>query len=346
MSLQSSISEDEMSIGSYAESVDSQLSISTVSTKDVVIADLKKVIEEQERIIKNLKSDNELFAEQAFGGFQLSNEHNIEKLIKFIKIMYGFADMSNFTNDIYIYGSLLENLLSKKSLDDTKLYFLFNGLHEHYFNHFIERLHDLEYVINDDYKTKKRCFVSYNEEIIIVNHWDLEILLTEDLIINVTLHDNTYTEKIMFDCQNIVLTKFGLTVKSITENDKHHNRKYPSLSLLSSLNNLMENKISITKVPMDANRLELFETIETQNDFIIRGYNIKHGFNHNEKEDETCSICYREHKEDDETFLYELKCSHTFCSECLYRHMSATDLNNHENCPLCRQRIEIGVYIE
>ena len=271
-----------------------------------------------------------------------------DERIDLIRRLWGSMSADNQVKEISIpiYGSLLENFFAKKSLEDTKLYFLFQGLDEIHFNQIIERLHELDYILNDDYNVKKRCFISFNQEIYTINHWDLKIQLTDDLVINVTFHDNTYTEKIMFDCQNIVLTKFGLSVKSLTEIDIKNKRKYPSLSLLNTLANITGNRIEITQIPTDIDdRCNLFEYIETQNDFLMRDFEIKTGFNINDKKEETCAICYREHKEDNEAFLYELRCSHSFCSECLYKHMSCTQLNNHDNCPLCRQKIEVGVYI-
>jgi len=303
---------------------------------------LQDIIKQQDLLIENLRKENELLL-MAQLEQPINNEYNMTKLVKFIKIIYGLSELAGYTNDILIYGSLFENFLSKKSLHDTKLCFLFQYLHEIHFHQIIERLHEMDYIINEDYDIKKRCFVCINEEVIIINNWDLKIQLTDDLEINVTFHDNTYTEPVMFDCQNIVLTKGGLTIKSLTEVDIKNKIKYPSLSLLNILSNITENKIELTKTYESVKKDDLFECIESQNDYIMRDFKIKTGFNNDEEEEQTCAICYREHKEDDEAFLYKLKCSHSFCSGCLNQHMSSTQLNNHNNCPLCRQKIQFSI---
>ena len=307
--------------------------------------DLQEIINQQKILIENLKKENELLLVSQMEQ-PINNEYNMSKLIKFIKIIYGLTELTSYSYDILIYGSLLENFLAKKSLHETKLYFLFPHLQELHFKQIIERLHEMDYILNEDYDVKKRCFVCMNEEVIVIHHWDLKIQLTDDLVINITFHDNTYTEQVMFDCQNIVLTKSGLTIKTLTEVDITNKRKYASLSLLNTLSNITENKIELTKIPESTDLKDtLFECIETQNDYLMRDFEIKTGFKNDEEKEQTCAICYREHKEDGEAFLYKLKCSHSFCSGCLNQHMASTQLNNHNNCPLCRQPIQFGVYI-
>ena len=296
--------------------------------KDKIIKEMQEIIEKQKKIIGN----------------QIDNTDNVNKLIKLIKIIYGYAEMAYYLDEIFIYGSLFEKLFQKKSLENTKLYFLFPKLNEFYFYKFVESLHDMDCVLNDDdYNRKKRSFVSMNNQLLSINHWDLKIQLNDDIIIDVIFHDNTYTENIVFDCQNIVLTKTGFTIKTFTEIDNKNKRKLPSLSLLHNMNNILNNQTNISVLPDTHNQIKLFETIENQNDLIKEGYNINTGFIVNDEEEETCAICYREHKEDNEAFLYRLKCTHSFCSECLYKHMANHQLNNHNNCPLCRQQIQIGI---
>ena len=327
--------------------LESEISITISQLSEPITDDceLHEIIKQQNILIENLKEENKLLLASQIEQ-PINNEYNMTKLVKFIKIIYGLSELAGYLDDILIYGSLFENFFSKKSLHDTKLYFMFQRLQESHFKQFIERLHDMDYIINEDYDIKKRCFICLNEEIIMINHWDLRIQLTDDLEINVTFHDNTYTEHLMFDCQNIILTKTGLTIKTLTEVDIKNKRKYPSLSLLNTLSNITENKIELTKIPESVNAKEdLFECIEKQNDYLMRDFEIKTGFNNDEEKEQTCAICYREHKEDGEAFLYKLKCSHSFCSGCLNQHMASTQLNNHENCPLCRQKIQFGVYI-
>lgn len=299
---------------------------------------LQDIINKQNKLIENLKETNKLLEKQII--FPIDNQYNMEKIMKFIKIIYGLADIVNYHDDIYIYGSLFESFFAKKSLEQTKLYFLFQYLNEYHFYQFVERLNDIDYVINNDYNTKKRSFICMNQEVFIINYWDLQIQITDDLVINVRLHDNTYSDKILFDCQNIILTKIGFTIRHLLEN----NKKYVSTTLLSTINNLLHNQVEMTKTFNEhIEQIEMFKTIEKQNSYLINDFEIKKGFNTNKKEEETCAICYREHKEDGEVFLYELNCKHSFCSQCLFKHMSSIQLNNHNKCPLCRQKIIICI---
>jgi len=298
--------------------------------------DYEKELNEKNEIIKKLQQE----IEKLKCNQPIDNTDNINKLIKLIKIIYGFAEMVYYSDEIFIYGSLFEKIFQKKSLDNSKLYFLFPTLNEFHFNKFTESLHDMDCVLNEDYNIKKRSFVSINNQLIIINLWDLKIQLNDNLIINITLHDNNYIENIMFDCQNIVLTRSGLTIKKITEMDYKNNRRMPSLSLLQNINNILNYQVNLSMIPNINSQLKIFETIEKQNDLIKEGYKINNGFLVNDDEDETCAICYRKHIEDNEVFLYRLKCTHTFCSGCLYKSVSS-NLNHSENCPLCRQHLEI-----
>ncbi len=303
------------------------------------------IIQKQKELIETLKKENELL--RLSMKKDIDNEKNMEKIMKFIKIVYGLSEIgyNNYTN-VIIYGSLFENFFSKKSLTNTKLYFLFEHMDERNIRQIMERLDDLDYIQNSDFQVLQRMFINRNQDMIRINFWNLKIKISDTLELDFAFHDNTYTNKVLFDCQKLVLTKQGFTIRGLTENDRLHKNKHVSMSVLHTFNNLIHNKVEISKTYNDFENLNekylLFDTVNQQNEYILKHFEIKKGYSNKSEDNETCSICYREHMEEN-TCLYNLKCSHVFCSDCLYRHTFSHEQNNHLNCPLCRRSIELDI---
>ena len=299
--------------------------------KDNIIDKLKKENEKLKREMKKIKKNNEIETE---------NYIHFNLIKKYIKIIYGFTDMVHFINEINIYGSLFENLFRKKSLKNTKLYFYFNNLDLYYIQHFSECLYNLGIVINDDYNIEQRTFInSLNNHI---SYWELVIKITDNCNVTFILHNNTYFDKIIYSNENITLTRTGFTIKTISNYDIKYKLNYKSLSTLDHLTSIIYNKSYMIGYEYPVTVDDLFEVIEKQNMILKKNYDIIKGYKIDEDEDSYCSICYRKHKEDKNTFLYIIDCNHVFCSNCLYKHMT-TELNNRSNCPMCRKYIELTV---
>jgi hypothetical protein len=342
-------SDDEMeTLSQFTDnySSDNECLDTTIDLEEDIIEMQKELIKKFEEETRLLRRENELL--RLVINKDIDNEKNMEKIMKFIKIVYGLSEIgyNNYTQ-VIIYGSLFEHFFAKKSLKETKLYFMFQHMNERNIRQIMERLDDLDYIQNDDFQVLQRMFINRNQDMIRINFWHLKIKITDDLVLDFNFHDNNYTNKILFDCQKLVLTKQGFTIRELTENDKINKNKHVSMSLLHTFNNLIHNKVEISKTYNDFENLNekylLFDTINQQNEYILKHFEIKKGYNNNKSSnDETCAICYKEHLEED-ACLYNLKCSHVFCSDCLYRHTFSHEQNNHLNCPLCRRAIELDI---
>ena len=340
------MSETELELMSETSQVDYTDDFESSENECITIEFDNSIIQAQKELIEELKKENELLKKVM--NKDIDNEKNMEKIMKFIKILYGLTEIgyNNYTN-VVIYGDLFENFFSRKSLENTKLYFLFEFMNETNIRQIMERLDDMEYIQNSDFAIKQRIFINRNQDMIRINFWSLKIKISDNLELDFRFHDSTYTNKILFDSQKLVLTKQGFNIREFTENDRIKKNKHTSMSLLDTFNNLIHNKVEITKTYNDLDNINekylLFDTINEQNQYLSRGYEIKKGYSNNiSKNEESCSICYREHQEED-ACLYNLKCSHIFCSDCLYRHTFSHEQNNHLNCPLCRGKIELDI---
>ena len=340
--------DDEMETSSQFTdySSDNECLDTTIDLEKDIIDIQKELLANFEEETRLLRRENELL--RLAMNKNIDNEKNMEKIMKFIKIVYGLTEIGyNSYTAVIIYGSLFEHFFAKKSFQDCELSFMFQHMTESNIRQIMERLDEMDYIVNEDFQVLQRMFVNRNQDMLRINYWKLKIKISEDLELDFAFHDNTYTNKVLFDSQKIVLTKQGFTVREFTENDRIYKNKHVSMSLLHSLNNLINNKVEITKTYNDFENLNekylVFDAIHQQNEYVLKNFEIKRGYNINESnDDETCSICYREHMEEN-ICLYNLKCSHVFCSDCLYRHTFSHEQNNHLNCPLCRRAIELDI---
>lgn len=306
--------------------------------------ELKKLVDIQERLIKELQNENKYLELNV--QTNINNEKNIEKVIKFIKIFYGLTEIGyNFTN-VIIYGSLFENFFAKKKLNNTKLYFFLQYVDEHIIRQILDRLYEMDYIINRNYQEKKSSYINQNFDIVNINLWELKIKITDDLILDFIIHDTNYLYDVLFDSQNLILTKQGFTIKQFTEEDKNKKNKHTSMSMFNIFNNLLNEKVEISKFFNDFEssfeKNKIFDIIEKQNEYIKDNFKIKKGYSINYSlNGETCNICYNEHEHENHSYLYNLKCKHIFCSECLYKSINYEENTNHLKCPICRQKIEM-----
>ncbi len=304
---------------------------------------LKQKILEQQKIINTLKKDNQMLMESNIDT-SVNNTIIIKELSKLLRIVYGLSDIINYQyNDVVVYGQMLENILTNKSLYKNTLRVFIKKFNEVNFLTMCERLNDYYTIKNTDYNIKKVHNVIFNQELIIIDYWRLKIVLFDDFEITIELHNKTYMEELLFNSQNLVLHRlYGLGVREITKDDVENKINNPSLSLLGILSGFINNKVNIlNKNISHTDNINLIKYMTKQNDYIKEGYEVESGFINNECKDEHCGICYREHREE-ESFLYNLSCSHTFCSECIFKTIT-TDSVNSNNCPLCRRRISFDM---
>jgi hypothetical protein len=224
-----------------------------------------------------------------------------DKIMKYIKILYGYSDMIYNQNQIYIYGELLENLIRKKNIKNNTLNIFFENLSELYLIQFVENLYNLGDIVNENYKCNNKISTING----VMSFFQLKIKLDPNYHIYVNIHNECFKDDPLFNTQNIVLTKDGLTIKQFSID-------------------------------------ELFDHLDSQNELIKKGFDIEKGYIIDKNPNSYCGICLLKHLEENNVFLYELECSHSFCSECLEKSMN-TDLNNRYNCPVCRQNITVKI---
>lgn len=261
-----------------------------------------------------------------------------DKIMKYIKILFGYSDMIYNHSQIYVYGELLENLIRKKNIKNNTLCVFFENLNELYLMQFVENLYNLGDIVNENYK--------YNNKISTINgimsFYQLKIKLDTNFHIYINLHNECFKDDPLFNTQNIVLTKDGLTIREFTNFERKKNYKYKSLGLLDNLIGNIYNKTSVNYFSNQFSVDELFDHLDCQNELIKKGFDIEQGYKIDKKPDSFCGICLLKHLEDNNVFLYELQCNHSFCSGCLEKSMN-TDLNNRYNCPVCRQNITVKI---
>jgi hypothetical protein len=258
------------------------------------------------------------------------------KIMKYINILFSYSDMISNYNQIFVYGELLENLIRKKNIKNKTLCIFFQNLQENYLLHFIDNLYNSAEIVNENYKSSNRIPTMYGY----MSFFQLKIKLDTNYHIYMNLHNECFKDFPLFNTNNITLTKDGLTIREFTNFELKKNYKYKSLGLLD---NLIDNIYNKTHMNYFSNQLcidELFDHLDKQNELIKKGFNIEQGYKIDKNPESFCGVCRLKHLEDDNTFLYELECSHSFCSVCLEKLMN-TDLNHCYDCPLCRQEITI-----
>ena len=229
---------------------------------------------------------------------------------------------NSFGLRIYIHGTILHKCLTAEKINKNDILQVFcptvkNG--------------DISQLINN---------LSYNLKIIkkyrILDIKDINstipnVIVCETNINQINIIIEFHVEdknKFLFDSDNVILTKNGLT--------KWNNStefKFTSLDLVKTIRNI---SIKTCEYISDYNSIsnDPFELMIHQNKKINDGYKVENALK-NTKNKELCSICCRFE------FLYILKChdEHKFCSTCLDKNKCSFELSNRNSCPFCRKKI-------
>jgi len=278
-----------------------------------------------------------------------SNEYEINLFISFIRKVFEYVDILCPEINTYVYGKFLENIITLKPIGKEKVYFLLPYIQQKIMRQLINCIY-LSYnrtgssnEVKQQIYYKTPSFNHNDDDISVINYYEFNLMLSSKLSFNVIIHDGTYLEDVLFDCDNLVMDKYGIHTKKITSKDNYNsNFKYPSLSLLKIIDNFGRNQaeLSIHVSELNyTNHIETLSILNKQSEKIKDGKNILGGFKISNKKDVSCSICYREHLEED-AILYELVCNHVFCFDCIDKHMNSINLSHHLDCPLCRQNID------
>lgn len=264
------------------------------------------------------------------------NSKYMTKIIKFFTEVFGLLEMVDYNNECYIYGSLLTSFLSKKDISDKFINILIPHLSEKYFVKILDRLYERDYINTQEYKEHVITITVIDKEVIYIKCWPINIKIL-DKEFKVTFHDTEYLEILMFDIENIVLTQSGIKTITQTELDMKKKNIYPGSSILSTLNNMLSNKVESCRNVEEMDSIDakfyIFQKYEKEQKYKENGYEIISGFS--TKEDK-CPICM------DKKELINLKCSHSFCYNCLKSHSLNIEYNN-DSCPLCRGELKVNI---
>jgi len=316
------------------------------------ISELQTIINNMNTENKKLRIEKELLLKLISSNVEAkkSNEKDVTLLISFIRRVFEFIDIICPNFQAYVYGKFLENIVKTKELNNEKLYFLIPNIPEDLMNRVINCIYLSYNHSGSSNQVHKQTY--YNSPVInhttdtmyIINYWEFNTKLSDIFSIDIIFHDGTYLEDILFDCNNLVMDKYGIHLKKITQKDKlNGNIKYPSLSILKILDNISRNQVEFTIHQSSLkchNYLDSLSLLNKQSQFVMEGKNVLNGFKINDKKEIHCSICYREHLEEENVILYELDCHHNFCFECIDKHMNSVNLSHRFDCPLCRQPID------
>lgn len=268
--------------------------------------------------------------------YKNSNETDVKLIIDFIKFIFSINEnvMKNENTDIIIYGSFFDNYFSKKNLNNTNLLFYFKNINIEKISSIIEVLNDMNYFTNFNHSIKK-YFLNKNNNLYEINYWDLKLKIN-NLIINVTFHDTEFFDTTFFNNQKLVLTKNGFSIRK--------DEKHKSISLFNIINELMSNKVSMVQHNFNINidKNEIIKILQKQNDLLKQNFSIKNGYKNATCAKNHCCICFEKYEKQN-LFLYKLECSHTLCTNCLFKltyHRTSTSTST--KCPLCRENINLA----
>ena len=148
----------------------------------------------------------------------------------------------------------------------------------------------------------------------------------------ITFHTQ-YLNTVFYNTSNICINRFGINAYR-----PNYVLKTQSLQVIDSIRGIVKNESKLLETvnlqSIEHRPRAIFNLIHFQNEILAEGKKIKRGIKIAEKrDDQVCPICYKTH---DETFIYELSCEHSFCYECLDKHIASS---SNKTCPLCRKDV-------
>jgi len=299
---------------------------------------------EDNELIKKLKNEIKLKDDKIFSLQKISNKekiliHKKTELIQknniyfnvIFKILHKILNYNN-VKEYSLYGSFIENLLSGKKLEDTTInVFIKDHENMELYSGLLEILYQEDYILNiNDFDNI--CYYSLGEKNI--PFLNLEIKLNYQKKIILRIHGYDYMRDISSSARNLEINESGINNIFRMERELMDSN-ISGLNILKNLKNTMcsetkmYKKCNINKNLVE-NKDELFEMLSYQNDHILNKWSII-GDRFNYIKDD-CSICL------DRKIVYELKCHHFFCIDCLHSHIN-NDSSVNKNCPLCRREI-------
>lgn len=313
---------------------------------------LKKLKQQEEKMKKmklelTLKNEKINFLQKTINKTRQCNEKKsilknkndffFNRVYKVLNIILNYHNVKKYS----LYGSFIENLLSKKNLENTTLNIFLKDSDN--FNEFcgqnsyglLEILYQSNYIKNTkDFDEICYYSVGYDN----IPFYNLLIDLTPELkdkkVITIRLHTYNYLINILCSSKNIEINQCGINnIYNLDRNLTHSN--ICGLNILKTLQTTIQSETTLYH-PEDINKNlienqdELLKLLLIQNEYINKKWRIKgNGFHCIVDE---CSVCL------EKKVIFELKCHHFFCVNCLNSHINHESSHN-KNCPLCRREM-------
>jgi len=271
---------------------------------------------------KNLKNNNEIC---------------FDKIYQVLNIILNYHNVKEYS----LYGSFIENLLSKKNLENTTLNIFLKDLDN--FNELcgqnsyglLEILYQSNFIQNVK-EFDEICYYSAGQDNIPFFNLLIDLIpgLEEKKVVVIRIHTYNYLRKVTCSSRNIEINQWGINnIYHLDRNLMHSN--ISGLNVLKTLKKTMESETilysskDVNKNLME-NQEQLFELLTTQNEYVNRKWTIQgNGFRCIIDE---CSVCL------ERKAIYELECHHFFCVDCLNSHINHQSTHN-KKCPLCRREM-------
>jgi len=255
---------------------------------------------------------------------------------------YAFEEVMNViemifkadTDQIFIHGAILENILNNTSISDESLYVYLPNFTGREILEVIARVpsSNIE-IINLTRMISNEC--NFGKE---PNCWKTKYQFANNVSMRIIFY-STLVKEFIFDCDTLMLNKNGFCLL-----DETSRLCSKSLVILKLIRNIHINECNLVDVTNTNEKISkdnrsLFNLIQEQNSLLKRGKKIIQGLVNITNTTDTCSICYEHFNSDDNVYLYVLNCEHVFCSNCIDKHKCSFFLSHNEDCPICRQKI-------
>jgi len=270
--------------------------------------------------------------------------------VTFKEILKFFHSVFKFCTCYYIsfHGEVIEKILKNENINQKKLYINVEDIPEKLYKELLEylkkKLHNKIHHVNHYNYTPLKLYRNkkfYNNfkkiENIQVECCEIKFEIARGCIIYLIFHTEDLDD-IVFHSDNLCLNKYGLCIYN-SKVIQNYGKKFDSLIILDIINSIQNNNIkmiNINKLEKRSNRddAHLFNLIHLQNMKLNSGKKVVKGFTNTLDKKTNCPICY---KNSANTNLYNLKCNHVFCYECVEKHINSSE---NKTCPLCRQDIK------
>tara|TARA_B110001454_G_scaffold217474_1_gene242906 strand:- start:4546 stop:5574 length:1029 start_codon:yes stop_codon:yes gene_type:complete len=282
-----------------------------------------KNLEKSVKHTNSLKKDKSILKE--------NNKMYFDRIFKVLNIILNYQNVKHYS----LYGSFIENLLSKKKLEFTTLNIFLKDLDN------IEDIYGLLNILYlNDYIYNKKDFDMthyYSFEQDNIPFYNLEIDLLPGFhkkTIQVRIHSFNYLRNITCSTRNIEINQYG--INGIYNLDRELMASNISgLNILKTIENTMRSETVIYRSDeinknLIENQEQLFSLLSTQLDCINDEWIVKNNGFHCIIDQ--CSVCLEKKK------IFELSCHHSFCINCLHQHINHQSIHN-KKCPLCRREM-------